>query len=123
MPEEERKPTLLETLDDLIFHMNNARTIFVILGVSSIVLAPIAIVVAAFFLLHPFFLRSLIIREPVVGISFLIYLVLTVIMSALWLIVGLREYRFLSRWDQRFRSFLSLKERIDRELKEGESKE
>ena len=123
MPEEETKPTLLETLDDLMFHMNNARTIFVILGVSSIVLAPIAIVVAAFFLLHPFFLRSLIIREPVVGISFLIYLVLTVIMSALWLIVGLREYRFLSRWDQRFRSFLSLKERIDRELKEGESKE
>ncbi len=123
MTEQERKPTLLETLDELIFQMNNARSIFVVLGISSIILAPIAIVVAAFFLVHHLFLRTLIIREPLVGILFPIYLVFTVIMSAIWLIVGLREYRFLSKWNQRFRSFLSLKERIDKELQEGGPKE
>ncbi len=123
MSEQERKPTLLETLDDLIFHMNSARSIFVVLGISSVILAPIAIVVAAFFLVHHFILRTLIIREPLVGILFPIYLVFTVIMSAVWLIVGLREYRFLSKWNQRFRGFLSLKERIDKELKEGGPKE
>jgi hypothetical protein len=112
------RPSLLETLDELIFHMNDARAVLMIMIIASLIMAPIAIGVAAFFAAHPgFLLRLLLLRDaPLLGIVFLLYLILTVVLSALWLYVGLREYSFLSRWNQRFKQYMSLKERVDRDL-------
>ncbi|NWG08955.1 MAG: hypothetical protein HXX80_01365 [Nitrososphaerales archaeon] len=110
------RTSLLETIDDLIYHMNDARLTFIIMIVSSFIIAPIAIIVALVFAIHPALIRLMLIREPVFGIIFAIYIVFTVIASLIWLYVGLREHRFLSRWNERFKKYLSLKERIDREL-------
>lgn len=111
-----RPVSLLETIDDLIYHMSGVRTLFVMLSATSLILAPIAIIVAAFFLLHPGFLRLLLLRDPFVGSVFLLYVALTAVLSAVWLVVGWREHRFLSRWNDRFKRFVSLKEQIDQEL-------
>lgn len=110
--------SLLETLDELIFHMNDARAVLMVMIIASLIMAPIAIGVAVFFAAHPgFLLRLFLLRDaPSLGVFFLLYLILTVVLSGLWLYVGLREYSFLSRWNQRFKQYLSLKERVDREL-------
>ncbi|MGQ9718509.1 MAG: hypothetical protein ACUVWK_01455 [Nitrososphaerales archaeon] len=113
------RASLLETIDDLIYHMNDARMLFVILSISSFIIAPISIIVAMVITLHPDALRFLLIRNPVFGIIFLIYIIFTVIMSLVWLYMGSREYRFLSRWNERFKRYISLKEKVDRELQKG----
>jgi hypothetical protein len=113
------RTSLLETIDDLIYHMNDARMLFVILSISSFIIAPISIIVAMVITLHPDALRFLLIRNPVFGITFLIYIIFTVIMSLVWLYIGSREYRFLSRWNERFKRYMSLKEKVDRELQKG----
>lgn len=117
---DEEKPeegeSLLETLDDLIFHMNDARVTFIILSISSLIIAPIAIIMAIVFTFNPAFLRWLLNRNLFFGLIFLIYIILVVILSSIWLFVGLREYRFLSKWNERFKKYISLKERVDREL-------
>ncbi|MCP8308430.1 MAG: hypothetical protein H3Z54_07010 [archaeon] len=110
------RTSLLETIDDLIFHMNDARMLFVILSISSFIIAPISIIVAIVFALHPGLLILMLKSSPIFGIIFLIYIVFTVVVCLIWLYVGLREYRFLSRWNERFKKYMSLKERIDREL-------
>ncbi|MEM3077937.1 MAG: hypothetical protein QXR38_00355 [Nitrososphaerales archaeon] len=112
----EERTSLLETIDDLIYHMNDARLTFIIMSISSFIIAPIAIIVALVFIFHPALIRLMLIREPVFGIIFTIYIIFTVIASLIWLYVGLREYRFLSKWNERFKKYMSLKERIDREL-------
>ncbi len=112
----EERTSLLETIDDLIYHMNDARLTFIIMSISSFIIAPIAIIVALVFIFHPALIRLMLIREPVFGIIFTIYIIFTVIASLIWLYVGLREYRFLSKWNERFKKYTSLKERIDREL-------
>jgi hypothetical protein len=38
--------------------------------------------------------------------------------SSLWLTVGVREYKFLTRWNSRFRRYFSIKEKLDKELQE-----
>ncbi|MCP8304003.1 MAG: hypothetical protein H3Z50_00800 [archaeon] len=120
MGRDEEKPeegeSLLETLDDLIFHMNDARVTFIILSISSLIIAPIAIIMAIVFTFNPAFLRWLLNRNLFFGLIFLIYIILVVILSSIWLFVGLREYRFLSKWNERFKKYISLKERVDREL-------
>lgn len=112
----EERTSLLETVDDLIYHMNDARLTFIVMSLSSFIIAPIAIIVALVFAFHPRFLRLLLIAEPVFGTIFTIYIIFTVIASLIWLYVGLKEYRFLSKWNERFKKYMSLKERIDREL-------
>jgi len=114
--ESEERESLLETLDDLIFHMNDARLMFVILSISSLVMAPITIIMAIIFTIHPAFLLLLLNRNLFFGVIFLIYLIFMVVLSSIWLFVGFREYSFLSKWDKRFKKYLSLKERIDVEL-------
>jgi len=112
----EERASLLETIDDLIYHMNDARLTFIAMSISSFIIAPIAIIVALVFIFHPALIRLMLIREPVFGIIFTIYIIFTVIASLIWLYVGLKEYRFLSKWNERFKKYMSLKERIDREL-------
>ncbi len=112
----EERTSLLETIDDLIYHMNDARLTFIAMSISSFIIAPIAIIVALVFIFHPALIRLMLIREPVFGIIFTIYIIFTVVASLIWLYVGLREYRFLSKWNERFKKYMSLKERIDREL-------
>lgn len=112
----EERASLLETIDDLVFHMNDARMLFVILSISSLIIAPIAIVIAIVFIAHPLFLPFLLHKNPFFGVIFFIYIIFVVVLSLVWLYVGLKEYRFLSKWNERFKKYISLKERIDREL-------
>ena len=112
----QRRDSILEVVDDLVFHMNDARTRFMILSVTSLILAPIAIIVALLLVGYPRFLRFLIVGIPEVGLTLFLYLALSTILSAIWLYVGLKEYRFLSKWNDRFKRFISLREQIDREI-------
>ena len=112
----QERTSLLETIDDLIFHMNDPRMLFVILTISSLIIAPIAIIMAIVLMGHPFFLPLILSKSRFFGLIFLFYIIFVVILSLIWLYVGLKEYRFLSRWNERFKKYMSLKERIDREL-------
>jgi hypothetical protein len=62
-------------------------------------------------------------RDPVLGITAIIYFAIVLVVSSLWLIVGLKEFNFISRWNSRFKRYFSLKERLDKELRKefGES--
>ena len=112
----EDRTSLLETIDDLIFHMNDARATFIILSISSLIIAPIAIIMATVFIARPNFLHWLLNINPFFGVIFLIYIILVLILSSIWLFVGLREYRFLSKWNERFKKYMSLKDRVDKEI-------
>lgn len=115
----ERRRSIFEVLDELIFHLNTTKSTFTFLIVSSFILAPLALIVAAVITIHPAFLGVLLNRLPAVGTMIIAFIVITVILSAVWLAIGVKERAFFSAWNTRFSRFMSLKERIDRELEEG----
>jgi len=115
-PENQRRLGLLEILDDLIYHVNAQRAWFSILMVSSLVIAPLSLFFAFFILLHPKIMLALFRLSYFSGILVLSFLVANVFVSALWLLVGVKEFSFLRGWSERFRQYSSLKERLDREL-------
>jgi hypothetical protein len=119
---EKRRNNIFEVLDELIFHLNTTKSMFTLLIVSSFILAPLAIIVAAVITLHPAFLGVLLNRLPGVGTIIIAFIAITVVLSALWLAIGIKERAFFSAWNTRFNRFISLRERIDREL-EGASGE
>lgn len=118
-PDRRRRGNIFEVLDELIFHLNTTKNTFTFLIVTSFILAPLAIIVAAVITIHPAFLGVLLNRLPAVGTMIIAFIVITVILSAVWLAIGIKERAFFSAWNSRFNRFISLKERIDRELEEG----
>lgn len=116
---ERRRNNIFEVLDELIFHLNTTKSMFTLLIVSSFILAPLAIIVAAVITLHPAFLGLLLNRLPGVGTIIIAFIGITVVLSAVWLAIGIKERAFFSAWNTRFNRFISLRERIDRELEEG----
>jgi len=129
-PEDNRPPTdtkrrenILEVLDELIFHLNNTRGIFTLLIISSLILAPIALILGGIFITFPRFLSFLINRVPDVGIILLVYVVISIIFSSIWLYIGIKEQRFFSKWNNKFRRYMSLKSQIDKELGDEDEKQ
>jgi uncharacterized membrane protein len=113
-----RRESILEVLDELIFHLNNTRGIFTLLIISSLILAPIALILGGIFITFPRFLAFLLNRVPDVGIILLVYVVVSIIFSSIWLYIGIKEQRFFSKWNNKFRRYMSLKSQIDKELGE-----
>jgi hypothetical protein len=118
-----RKNNIFEVLDELIFHLNTTKSMFTFLIVSSFILAPLAIIVAAIFAFNPRFLPFIIDRVPGVATIVIAFIVIVVILASVWLAIGIKERAFFSAWNTRFSRFVSLRERIDRELEEGTSDE
>jgi hypothetical protein len=118
-----RRGNIFEVLDELIFHLNTTKSMFTMLIVSSFILAPLAIIVAAVISIHPAFLGLILNRLPGVGLMIITFIGITVVLSAIWLAIGIKERAFFSAWNTRFSRFISLKERIDRELEEGVGEE
>lgn len=85
---------------------------------SSVILAPVSLVFTLYMFFHQGILRVLSRLNPIISRIFLFYLFGNLLISALWLIFGLKEYSFIRKWNDRFKSYFSLKERLDRELRE-----
>ena len=113
----QKEAGLLEMIDNLILHINEERTWFNVLIVTSILAAPISLLFTLYLLLHRRLVAFIFIRDPVLGITAIIYFAIILVVSSLWLIVGLKEFKFISKWNSRFRRYFSLKERLDRELR------
>jgi uncharacterized membrane protein len=110
------KTGVVELLDELISHMNRTRSVFKVMILSSFILAPLSIMLASVFVIHPFFMNRILNRFPDVGVFLLFFIGVSIMLASMWLYIGLSEQRFFSRWDKKFSKYTSLKNQLDKEL-------
>ena len=113
---ENEKTSVVELLDELISHMNATRNVFKVMILSSFILAPLSLMLASVFVIHPFFMHRILFRFPDVGVFLLFFVGVSIMLASMWLYIGLSEQRFFSNWDKRFSRFTSLKNQVDKEL-------
>ncbi|HXX97138.1 MAG TPA: hypothetical protein VEL11_08495 [Candidatus Bathyarchaeia archaeon] len=113
---EGEKTSIVELLDELISHMNGTRNVFKIMILSAFILAPLSLMLASVFVIHPFFMHRILFRFPDIGAFLLFFIGVSIMLASMWLYIGLSEQRFFSKWDKRFARFTSLKNQVDKEL-------
>jgi hypothetical protein len=118
---DQNKTSVVELLDVLISHMNTTRSVFKVMILSSFILAPLSLMLAAVFVIHPFFMNRILFRIPEVGVFLLFFIGVSIMLASMWLYIGLSEQRFFSNWDKKFTRYTSLKNQLDKEL--GENRE
>jgi hypothetical protein len=104
--------SLIETFIEQIFHI---RKTLLGVSISAVIMAPIAIGLSVYLLRHPSFLAVLEIENEF-GIVLGVLLGAIIIISSVWLVVGIRQYRLVGSWNKRYRNYIREKQEIDRTI-------
>ncbi len=106
---------ILTMLDSFIHQIQNIRRILLGMSVSAIVLAPLAIALSVYLLLHPSFFAVLE-TENEFGLVLTVLLGAVIVISGIWLFTGIRQYSSMSQWKKRYEEYRREKEAIDRKI-------
>lgn len=105
----------LSLVDGFIDRVFQIRKTFLRVSLSAVILAPLAIALSTFLLLHPSFFAVLEIENEF-GLVLSLLLGAVIIISSIWLITGIRQYFFINSWKKRYNKYLQEKQEIDRNI-------
>ena len=104
---------ILSLLDNFIEQIQEIRRTLIGVSVSALVLSPLAIALSIYLMLHPSFFAVLEIENEF-GLVLGALLSAVIVISSIWLITGIRQYRSLSSWNNRYKEYSKEKQKIDR---------
>jgi pilus assembly protein TadC len=105
----------LSLVDGFIDRVFQIRKTFLRVSLSAMILAPLAIALSTFLLLHPSFFAVLEIENEF-GLVLSLLLGAVIIISSIWLITGIRQYFFINSWKKRYNKYLKEKQEMDRNI-------
>jgi uncharacterized membrane protein (DUF106 family) len=120
MSDEEKKLSIsrhniLSLVDSFIDQIFEIRKTLRGVSISAIILAPLAIALSIYLLLNPSFFAVLEVEDEF-GFILSILLGAVIIISSIWIITGIRQYRLVDSWNKRYNEYMNDKEEIDRKI-------
>jgi uncharacterized membrane protein len=106
---------ILSLVDSFIEQIFQIRKILRGVSISAMILAPLAIVLSIYLLLRPSFFAVLEIENEF-GLILGILLGAVIIISSIWLVTGIRQYRLVDSWNKRYYEYVKDKDEIDRKI-------
>lgn len=102
------RKNVLDMIDGFIESMTKMRKLFIGFSTSALILAPIAIALVIYLTFHPSFF-SVLENYGDFGILLSILLGSIIIISGIWFVLGLRQYRIVSYWYKQHRQYRRMK--------------
>ena len=109
------RANILSLMDSFIEQITSIRKTLLRVSISALLLAPLAIGLSVYLILHPSFFAILEIENEF-GLVLSILLGAVLIISSIWLISGIRQYRSMSSWSKRYNEYKKEKEDMDRKI-------
>lgn len=104
---------ILSLLDNFIEQIHQIRRTLLGVSISALLLSPLAIALSIYLILHPSFFAILEIENEF-GLVLSVLLGAVIIISSIWLITGIRQYRSLSSWNNRYKEYIEEKQKLDK---------
>ena len=109
------RESILSLMDNFIEQITSIRKILLGVSISALLLAPLAIGLSAYLILHPSFFAILEIENEF-GFVLSILLGSVLIISSVWLVSGIRQYKSISSWSKRYNEYKREKEDMDMKI-------
>ena len=106
---------ILKMLDSFIDQMSNIRKTLKAISISALILAPLALALSLYLIRHPSFLGLMDTRDEF-GIVLVTLLSSVIVISSIWIVTGIRQYRLIDSWSKRYDEYVQRKEEIDRKI-------
>src|ERR687892_13428 len=107
------RENILSLMDSFIEQITSIRKTLLGVSISALILAPFAIGLSVYLILHPSFFAILEIEN---GFVLSILLGAVLIISSIWFTSGIRQYRSISSWSKRYNEYKKEKENLDRKI-------
>ena len=104
---------ILSLLDNFIEQIHQIRRTLLGVSISALVLSPLAIALSIYLMLHPSFFAVLEIENEF-GVVLAALLSAVIVISSIWLLTGIKQYRSLSSWNNRYKEYIDEKQKIDK---------
>lgn len=114
-PTSSSRQDILTLLDSFIQQIQQIVRILFAMSISAIVLAPLAIALSIYLLIHPSFF-AILETENEFGLVLSVLLGAVIITSGIWLFTGIKQYYSMSQWKHRYAEYLREKEEIDKKI-------
>lgn len=109
------RENILSLMDSFIEQITSIRKTLLGVSISALILAPFAIGLSVYLIIHPSFFAILEIENEF-GSVLSILLGAVLIISSIWLISGIRQYKSISSWSKRYNEYKKEKEDLDRKI-------
>ena len=103
---------ILYLLDSFIEQIHKIRKYLIGVSVSSIILAPIAILLAVYLFTHQSFFR-VVEAESEFGFGLIILLSAVIIISSITFITGIIHYKQIGSWHKKYESYKKEKDEVE----------
>ncbi|MGI0042153.1 MAG: hypothetical protein ACRD47_00455 [Nitrososphaeraceae archaeon] len=109
------RANLLTLMDTFIQQILNIRKTLLGVSISALILAPIAIGLSVYLIIHPSFFAILEIENEF-GTVLSVLLVAVIVISCVWLYAGIKQYKKIGSWSSRYNAYLNEKREINRKI-------
>lgn len=109
------RENLLGLMDSFIEKITTIRKILLGVSISALLLAPLAIGLSVYLIFHPSFFAILEIENEF-GLVLSILLGAVLIISSIWLVSGIRQYKSISSWSKRYNGYKREREDMDKKI-------
>jgi hypothetical protein len=109
------RENILSLMDSFIEQITSIRKTLLGVSISALFLAPLSIGLSAYLILHPSFFAILEIENEF-GLVLSILLGAVLIISSIWLVSGIRQYKSMSSWSKRYNEYKKEKQDMDRRI-------
>ena len=110
--------SVVEIIEGFIEKIDHMRKTLVMVSLSSLILAPLAIGLSVYLISHPHFFYVMEEYDEF-GLFLVMSLGVIIVVSSAWLALGIRQYIMLKSWSERHSNYLKKKEQVDNEISSG----
>ena len=114
-PNAATRENILSLMDSFIEQITSIRKTLLGVSISALILAPLAIGLSVYLILHPSFFAILEIENEF-GLVLSILLVAVLIISSIWFASGIRQFKSISSWSKRYNEYKKEKEDMDKKI-------
>lgn len=112
------RANILFLMDSFIQQITGIRKTLLGVSISALILAPLAIGLSLYLIVHPSFFAVLEIENEF-GLVLSTLMGAVLVISSLWLISGIKQYLSMGRWSKRYNEYIKAKEEMDRKIAIG----
>jgi NADH:ubiquinone oxidoreductase subunit 5 (subunit L)/multisubunit Na+/H+ antiporter MnhA subunit len=110
---------IFKTMDEIIFQLNRTKKMFIIMILTVMIIPPISFLIFMAIYDPPFESQENAERDGPKP-KFTIFRVIPLIISVVWLGIGIRQWIVLSKWTKKYDRYKELQEKIDKKLVDEE---
>jgi hypothetical protein len=113
---------IFKTMDEIIFQLNRTKKMFIIMILTVMIIPPITFLIFMAMYDPPFESQESAERDGPKP-KFTIFRIIPLIISAVWLGIGIRQWIVLSKWTKKYDRYKELQEKVDKKLDDDDQKD